>query len=137
MKSVVIALACALALGCAQTKGRETKTVKQMPPGYGVIVANFAYHPGESSFTREQILADAKYTAERLEAKGYQSFIVYCGGNTAQVGVRASTNSIAQSFKRQIDLVGKIDLGDGKVLPVPKTEIVNLAELQPGAVEKI
>ena len=51
--------------------------------------------------------------------------------------MRASTNSIAQSFKRQIDLVGKIDLGDGKVLPVPKTEIVNLAELQPGAVEKI
>ena len=59
-----------------------------MPPGYGVIVANFAYHPGESSFPREQILADAKYTAERLEAKGYQSFIVYCGGNT-RAGRRA------------------------------------------------
>lgn len=136
LASIALVIAFVVA-GCATEEPIEPKTVKQMPPGYGVMVTNFKYVPGQSKFSKDQILYDAKYCAGRLSAIGYQAFIVYSGGNVARVGIRASSSHIAESLKKQIDRTGVIDLKDGRKLKVYKTEIVNLAELQLGTVEEI
>jgi hypothetical protein len=123
--------------GCTNPNAVKPQTAKQMPPGYGIMVTSFKYVPGQSKFPKDQIIYDAKYTASRLSAVGYQAFIVYSGGNTCRVGVRASSHALAVSMQKQIDRAGYIDLKDGRRLQVFKSEIKNLAELQVGTVEDI
>jgi hypothetical protein len=128
---------CFVSLGCENSKVQGPPSVKQVPPGYGVMVASFKYVPNESKYPQGQVIYDAKYAASRLSAVGFEAFVVYKGGNWARVGVRAPSHSIAESLKRRIDHDGAIDLKDGNKLKVPYSEIVNLAELQPGTVEEI
>ena len=126
-----------LLAGCAGPESVRPQTAKQMPPGYGVMLTTFKYVPGQSKFPKDQILYDAKYTAGRLSAIGYQAFIVYSGGNTARVGIRATSHQIAVSLQKQFERAGSIDLKDGRKLKIYKTEVKNLAELQVGTVEDI
>ncbi len=51
--------------------------------------------------------------------------------------MRAASHVDAERIQRQFERTGKIDLGDGRSLPCPKTEVVNIAELRPGAVDRI
>jgi hypothetical protein len=104
MRIAVLALALGFVFaGCVNQQAARPQTAKQMPPGYGVMVTTFKYIPGKSTFPKDQILFDAKYAAGRLSAIGYQAFIVYSGGNTASVGIRASSHQIAVSLQKQID----------------------------------
>lgn len=135
--AILVSVICCAFFGCETNKTVGPLSVKQVPPGYGVMVASFKYVPSESKYPQGQVIYDAKYCASRLAAVGYESFIVYKGGNWARVGVRAPSHSIAEARKRQIDHDGFIDLKDGNKLKVPYSEIVNLAELAPGTVEEI
>lgn len=127
----VAAAVVMMAAGCAQVAPvREVVSVREMPPGYAVVVATFAYVPGESEFARAQIFDDALYAARRLSAVGYQAFTATVDSNTVKVGARASTYALAKALKREIDKKGRIDLGDGRALPTPEMEIVNLAEIK-------
>ena len=109
---------------------RPARDVKELSPGYGVMVATFRYVPGTSTFPQSQVAADAASAAGRLLKVGYQSFTVRQGPDCVRVGLRVSTHSLAIALRRQIDQAGRIDLGGGERLRVPETEIVNLAELK-------
>lgn len=135
--AVIIVLSAVLAAGCHTPEPYRPESVTAMKPGFGVMIANFKYVPGTSEFPQSQVIEDAKYTAERLAAVGYQPFIVYTGGNEASLGVRASSHLLAEALAREINRVQKIDLGDGNIISVPSTRIVNLAELKVGALSEL
>ena len=139
MRFAAFALIVGLLLaGCTGPRRVKPQTAKQMPPGYGVMVTSFKYVPGQSKFPKDQIIYDAKYTASRLSAVGYQAFIVYSGGNTCRVGVRASSHALAV-VAPEADRPRGLHRPQGRAQApqVYKSEIKNLAELQVGTVEDI
>ena len=137
MTRVLLTVVTLLALaGCATNKYYE-KNVTNMQPGYGVMVATFKYAPGVSAFPQSAVLKDAKFTCDALTALRYQSFVVYNGGDTARVGIRASSHALALAYKKDFDSRGKIYLGGDVTLPVAGAEIVNITELRLDAAEKI
>ncbi len=129
----LVAVVFAVFCGCASNGAvpvPRVRDVKEMPPGFAVMVATFEYVPGRSAYHRGQVADDARHVAGRLSVIGYQSFMVADGDDRIRVGVRASSHSLARSLQRQIKSRGRIDLGDGNTLRVPVSSIVNLAELK-------
>jgi len=137
MRRILLAALVFAAAGCAHDKAYEKESVTAMQPGFGVMVATFRYVPGESKFDRQQILTDAKYAAGRLRAQGYESFVVYAGGDTARVGIRASSHHLAEALQKEFKSKGRISLGDGNTIPVADIEVKNIAELKLGAQDTI
>lgn len=134
MRRIMLIAAVFAALnGCASNDVAHVprvRDVKQMPPGFAVMVATFEYVPGRSAYHRGQVADDARHVTGRLWVVGYQSFLMVDGDDRIRVGVRASSHAMALALERQIKSRGRIDLGDGNTLRVPVTSIVNLAELK-------
>jgi hypothetical protein len=138
MRRAVAALAlAAFVSGCASHGSYSDKSVTRMKPGFGVMVATFTYVPGESTFPESQVLKDAKYTVGRLEANGYEPFIVYSGSHAAQVGIRASSHRLALALKTELDAKKSLSLGDGNSIPIVDAPIKNISELQLHALDRI
>jgi hypothetical protein len=135
--SFAAAIVILVAAGCASDKTYSDKSVTKMQPGFGAIVATFKYIPGESAFPPAQILTDAKYLTGRLSAIGREPFIVYTGGNTALVGIRASSHRLAEALKAELESKKSLALGDGNTLPITTVEIKNISELQLYAQDRI
>lgn len=124
-------LVAAVAAGCVRYERiARVRDVRDLPPGYAVMLATFEYVPGQSTFDRSQVVEDAYYIAGRLSVVGYQSFVADDGENRIRVGARASTHAMARALQREIERTGTIDLGDGNKLSVPEPAIINLAELK-------
>lgn len=121
----------AVAAGCARYERiARVHDVRDLPPGYAVMLATFEYVPGQSTFDRSQVIEDAYYVAGRLSLVGYQSFVAVDSKDRIRVGARASTHAMANSLQREIERTGRIDLGDGNKLSVPEPTVINLAELK-------
>ena len=133
---IIVSAALFLVSGCAN--GRDmiapVKSVKEMRPGYAIVVATFEYVPGKSSFQVSAVYEDAYFVAQRLYELGYESFLVPLTPYKIKVAVRASTEPLARATKMEIDRDGVINIGVQK-LKVPKTEIINLSELKLAAID--
>jgi len=127
------ALAVLLLAGCASTghnHHRAAAAVEELPPGYGVMLATFAWEQGRSDFPPSRVHEDASYAADRLAETGYQAFVARCGPHRLRVGIRATSRTLAETLVRHISRTGFVELGDGSRLPVHAVEVVNLAELK-------
>lgn len=121
----------AIAAGCARYERiARVHDVRDLPPGYAVMLATFEYVQGQSAFARSQVIEDAHYVAARLSLVGYQSFVAVDGKDRIRVGARASTHAMARALQREIERTGTIDLGDGNKLSIRKPALINLAELK-------
>ena len=125
-----IVLALILLSGCKTTREWRAVEVSEVSPGYGIVVAAFEYVPGKSKFPPYQPREDAEDAAKKLREVGYSSFLVATGKYRVTLAVRASTETLATAIKRSIDSQKHILFADGTKLPVPSTEIINIAELK-------